>query len=646
MMGILLLTLAIGAGIATFIENDYGAQTAQILIYKSHWYETVMVLTIINMLGAITKFKMWRKPSKFLLHFSFVIILLGASITRYIGFEGIMHIREGETSNTMVSTENYLQIRIKDKEKFYYKEYKLAFGVIGNNYFEYKINFNDKILHLEYIKDTFQKQDKYTLKNITLNATINKKSKAFTIVPNSDKSDIKKTEKIGDTIVSIDYGPKTIKLPFSIKLRDFQLDRYPGSNSPSSYASEVTVYDEEIEFDYRIFMNTTLQKKNYLFFQSSYDMDERGTILSVNNDPGKWPTYFGYFILTLGLLLNLFDKKGRFFKLTSYLKTQNLSSFLLVLVMVSAMPSNASNLLPILKEKNETTSYLRRFKNDSKTTALAFGKLVTQSNAGRMQPLNSLNVEIVRKISSKSSLFGMNEDQIVLGMLTRPEIWRDLKMIKVKTPKLKKILNIDPSKEYISFSQMFQKGNYVLTDYASKAIRNKPNQRGTFQKDILAVDERVNIAYMTYSGNLLKIIPKRMPNKLNNNKWFAPLDAIKDFTGEDQKAITSIIRGFINSVVAENWEDANKYLSFLTIYQEKVGSEVILNKKQIQNEIIFNKLDIFSKLTIAYVVVGFLLFFVAFTTVFNQKLKSNIVNKIFFTILAVLFFCTYFWYGI
>ena len=61
-------------------------------------------------------------------------------------------------------------------------------------------------------------------------------------------------------------------------------------------------------------MNRTLHEGNFLFFQSSYDKDEKGTILSVNNDPGKWPTYFGYFLLTLGLTWNLFDKKSRFWE--------------------------------------------------------------------------------------------------------------------------------------------------------------------------------------------------------------------------------------------------------------------------------------------------------------------------------------------
>ena len=645
-MAILLTILGVGAGVATFIENDYGAQTAQILVYKSKWYEAAMVLTIINMLCVMVKFKMWRNKTKFLLHFAFVVILLGSIITRYVGFEGIMHIREGKTENTMISSDPYLQIKIKHEGKAYYQEYPLEFAAIGDNSFEYNVDFNNKLLNVKYTKYTFQKKGRSTMGIITMNATIDGVTKEFAIMGDKGRRGVEKTQKIGNTYVSIGYGSKIIELPFSIKLRDFQLDRYPGSMSPSSYASEVTVYDKGKEFDYRIFMNTTLNNGNYLFFQSSYDQDELGTILSVNNDPGKWPTYLGYFLLTLGLLLNLFDKKGRFFKLTSYLKKQNLASFILAVALFGSINTYAADAAPKLKDtSNDIVLYLKRFKNDSKDIASNFGKLVTQSNSGRMKPLNSLNEEIVRKISGKASLFGMNADQVILGMLTRPEIWRNIKMIKIKTPKLRKILEVEDSRKYIAFSEIFKDGKYVLDEYAVAASRTKPAERGTFEKDILAVDERLNVAYMTYNGNLLKIIPKRASSSEDNNKWTTPLDAIKEFTGKDQQAVESMIRGFVNSVVIENWEDSNKYLSFLTMYQEKVGADVIPSKSQIENEIMFNAFDIFPKLTIAYVLVGFVLFLIAFSTVFNQKLKSNTVNKIFFIILSFLFFAHTFGMG-
>ncbi len=86
--------------------------------------------------------------------------------------------------------------------------------------------------------------------------------------------------------VSVCYGSVVHELPFSLRLNDFQIERYPGSNSPSSFASEVTLLDSGsgIEKPFRIFMNNILKYKGYRFFQSSFDEDEQGTLLSVNYD--------------------------------------------------------------------------------------------------------------------------------------------------------------------------------------------------------------------------------------------------------------------------------------------------------------------------------------------------------------------------
>jgi cytochrome c biogenesis protein ResB len=125
---VLLAILAIGAGVATFIENDYGTSTARVLVYNHLWYEAIMTLTCINMIGIIFKYKMYKHMPRFLIHTAFVVILIGAAITRYIGYEGIIHIREGKAENRMISLEPYLQVKIKQKNGTFYQEYPLEFA--------------------------------------------------------------------------------------------------------------------------------------------------------------------------------------------------------------------------------------------------------------------------------------------------------------------------------------------------------------------------------------------------------------------------------------------------------------------------------------------------------------------------------------
>ncbi len=100
----------------------------------------------------------------------------------------------------------------------------------------------------------------------------------------------------------LSYGSKATTLPFAIKLNNFILERYPGSSSPSGYKSDVVLIDnkDNVEKPFMIFMNNILKYKGYRFYQSSFDRDEKGTILSVNHDmAGMMVTYTGYALLFL-----------------------------------------------------------------------------------------------------------------------------------------------------------------------------------------------------------------------------------------------------------------------------------------------------------------------------------------------------------
>ena len=80
------------------------------------------------------------------------------------------------------------------------------------------------------------------------------------------------TANIGNSVLEISYGAIPYYLPFSLKLNDFQMEKYPGSESPSSFASELTLIDKEenVNRNVRVFMNNTLNYRGYKFFQSSY----------------------------------------------------------------------------------------------------------------------------------------------------------------------------------------------------------------------------------------------------------------------------------------------------------------------------------------------------------------------------------------
>jgi hypothetical protein len=106
--------------------------------------------------------------------------------------------------------------------------------------------------------------------------------------------------------IGLSYGRREIVLPYRLYLEDFILKSYPGSDKPAGYERHVLLFDKEEDISarpVRIYMNHPLTHRNFKHFQSSYDRDGLGTILSVNYDPGKIPTYFGYTMITLGIIL-------------------------------------------------------------------------------------------------------------------------------------------------------------------------------------------------------------------------------------------------------------------------------------------------------------------------------------------------------
>ena len=111
--GLLLVILAISIAVASFIENDFGSETARAHIYNATWFESIFILASINLIGNMLMHRVYRKGklSILLFHLSFLFILLGAGITRYFGFTVLIYISEGERSSFVLSDEAFLNIQ-------------------------------------------------------------------------------------------------------------------------------------------------------------------------------------------------------------------------------------------------------------------------------------------------------------------------------------------------------------------------------------------------------------------------------------------------------------------------------------------------------------------------------------------------------
>ncbi len=604
MAGILLILAAFSMGMATFIENDFGVAASKVVVYQALWFEAIITLLFTNILVNFIKLKPWKTNRwiVFAFHMAFLFIILGAGITRYIGFEGNMNIREGESSNFFLSEETYIKISDIDGNILFKKE--VMFSSISDN--ELDITF--KIKGDKYHFKTYDFKD-----NAIHFLVMNSDGKLIVddyAIGMSGYSMPKEIEIEGEPYI-VNYGSVLMELPFAIKLRDFQLERYPATNSHSSYASEVTLIDdsENLEMDYRIFMNHVLDYKGYRFFQSSYDQDEKGTVLSVNHDFwGMIVTYFGYGLMMLAMLLALFTPKSRFRYL---MKKKTHVAFIIVGFLFSG---------PLFSQSQTSFSCLVEQIPQPQIDSLNL--LLVQGHSGRFQPYNSVSSQVVRKFSRKLSYNGITSDRILLGMMINSKYWAQQPLIKVSNDELKKLIGIDDSRaSFVDFFESTPQGNrYKLNELVDEAYRKKPAGRSKFEKDLITVDERVNVFYMAINSAFLKIFP--VPN-MRDETWRTPEGPFEYYPSADSAFVSEVFSYYLNSlkegVETGDYTNANLMLRGIKQFQDNYAMDHMANLSKMNKEITYNKINIFDRLFASYGLVGFVMLILLFLKVLFPK---------------------------
>ncbi len=781
---ILFLVFAASMGIATFIENDYGTQSSKALVYNTWWFELIMLIFVVNFIGNVFKYRLFRKEkfSVLLFHLSFVLILIGAGITRYISFEAMMPIKEGETTNLMLSEKTYFSVTVDDGEvqkgpieKTYLFSQKpssearfiplvsrfLDF-IRGGNSFSINTDFKGNPIAVKYVnfvpnafeefvpddtgeeflhmvesggngrhdhyikkgeitnihnalisfenptpgainiftdKDTlridtpfegkymimttqerrdvfkdsiqlFNLRSLYSIGNmqfvvpeaptkgklklssgkteehptdmLEVEVTTKNEKKNIILYGNKFSSNPPEIFSLDGLNFRIGYGAKQLEIPFSLKLRDFQLERYAGSMSPKSFASEITVYDNGENFDFKIFMNNVLDHKGYRFFQSGYN--DKGAVeethLSVNHDVvGTWITYVGYGILFLGLILILFSRTTRFADLRRQLdkvkKKKATLSILIAFITLTAF-SQDNHQHQIAKEKIDSVLNAQKVSIEH---AERFGSLVIQDAGGRMKPVNTFVSELLRKVSQKDSYNGMNANQVAVSMVTNSKIWYEVPFIYMKreNSKVRDILGITDGQKYARLSDLFtNKGDYKLSDEVTEAHKKKIKNK--FEQSVIAIDGRANLMYEAIAGSIFKFFPLQGDK---NNKWYSYVEQSTIFKGKDSLNASYMLpvysEALYKATLSGNYDKADEYLTMIHTYQRKVGSEVIPSEKKIQLELFYNEYDIFKSLYKYYMLAGVLMFILVIIQIFNSSKLVSFLVKLSALIVVALF---------
>jgi cytochrome c-type biogenesis protein CcsB len=737
--GFYILVFAIAIGAATFIENDYGTSAAQKLVYKATWFEILLALFSVTLVVNVIKYRMLqnKKWANFLFHIAMVIIIIGAGITRYFSFEGVMHIREGGTSNFIYSSDAYLNFEAQTEGQKFLFEAPILVSSLGANDFDEEYLIGNKLVTVKVkniipnpaqkivespegapvLKVVFgggsgrteyflQYGEQRMINGVYFNFSDSQLSDAFNIYYQGGGLKIKTNTRVSETVMrdrsesvlepfteyplklnslydnevgqfvfgdfspsgnvilesgaiklersslvglelmvsigdetfertvfgsqgivgrrevftsdgvslAVSYGSKEIQVPFSLALQDFIMERYPGTNSPASFASEVTLIDSRsgLQEDHRIYMNHVLDYDGFRFFQSSYDRDELGTYLSVNHDFwGTIVTYIGYGLLTLGMILVFFTKNTRFGQLSEKLKMMRAAKVIPLIFLFGGLISTNQVLA---QEKIKPV-----YEVVGAEHAELFSHLIVQDFRGRMKPMHTLTRELLRKVSGKDSFEEYTADQVILSMYVQNKQWYGAPLIKLgKHEKIPQMIGVAPN-SLASYKDFFNvDGSYKLRDELLIANNTNPAERGAFEKQLISVDERVNVLNIIFSGSFMRVIP--LENDANNT-WVS--ERFSQSSGMDLSVAKKFFGSYKNvlhdAMHNGSYTVPNQMLNELMSYQKKVGSAVAPSDSEMKAEIFLNNSNVFNRLALYNTLLGLTYLVLLFTTVFKPS---------------------------
>ena len=493
---VLLGFYAVAMAAATFVEAGMGTAAARLFVYHSWWFIALHVLMAASFVAMSLKFDMWgrRRWGALLLHYGFVVMIVGAFITHVWSYEGVMHIREGGASSTIVMD-----------------------------------------------------------------------------------------------------GEIEREVPFSVALHDFRLVRYPGGNTPSSYESDVVITYRGVDTPRLIYMNNIARTGGFRIYQTSYDSDEQGTILTVCSDRwGTGVTYAGYLILFLGLVTALLQKGSRFRAVYRSLG-KGAAALALIFTVYGASAQGVA------------------VKETDAVRATRFGRLAMQSRSGRLQPVDTYSSEILRKIYHRDAFRGMTGNQVLVGLMGDPAGWSGVPLIYISVPEVARA--VGATGEHVSFNSMFDgDGNYRLTDIVTLIYRKQPAERTKTDKEYLKLDEKVNILYQIFNGGMMPLFPSR------DGRWLSPSDAGESgLAGADSVFVAQMLPRYAGSMVTGDYAAADEAIEMIEKFQSAgTSGAVSAERRKIDTEILYNRIGFFRWAFRLYLILGFVLMAAVVSRMWNK----------------------------
>jgi len=185
-------------------------------------------------------------------------------------------------------------------------------------------------------------------------------------------------------------------VPFTVQLDKFTHEKYPGTETPRRFASDVTIKEGASSFGYNISMNQPLRHAGLTFFQSSFGNTKDGkslSVLQVVRNPGWLLPYISVSIMSLGLVWHF----G--FSLLRFLRGRAAKAAAILTLGFLTATADAA---------------------DTGWNTREFGEIPVQSG-GRIIPVETLATGSLLQMRSRTSISLTKLERVAFGQ--RPSTW-------------------------------------------------------------------------------------------------------------------------------------------------------------------------------------------------------------------------------
>lgn len=335
---------------------------------------------------------------------------------------------------------------------------------------------------------------------------------------------------------------QTRVFPFVLTLKDFHVEYYRGSMAPSDYESRLTVDGEPVT----VSMNKILRRDGYRLYQTSFDRDMKGSLLTVSYDPwGVGITYAGYLLLLLSMIGFFFQKDTAF---KAVLRRVAAASAVAALFVVSEAGVSAKTVVDTPKVLPEEV-------------AGQFGDLYVYYN-DRIAPVQTMARDYCLKVYGKSHWKDYTAEQVFTGWLFYYDWWR---VVPYKIKAKDKGTPAEGEKEFL-----------VRSVASGDALRLFP-----------LADSAGVVSWYGCNDTL----PAEV---LDNYELWVFIRKVMDVVNE--------------SVRAEDWDEVSRLLGRIKAYQEKTAMAVLPSADKVRAEKFYNRISRPMVPFMASVTLGMILF--------------------------------------